>query len=321
VDIDPAAGHQSVSRHTLRQVLLTGLDDVVHFGKTFDRYRQSADGTVTASFEDGTSADGAVLIGADGGNSRVRRQYLPDARRIDTGVRTIAGRLPITAATRALVPTRLFQGPAVVTGTGGTGMFLAAQQFRRPPERFRLDPVDDFISWGLGAGSEKLPAVDLSTLDGAALRSLVLDVIRTWHPSLRELVAATDPTVVTATVIRSAEPVPAWSPSTVTLLGDAIHSMTPARGIGANTALRDAALLTRHLTDAHTRQLPLPEAIGRYETEMTRYGFDAVRASLKALRQQTALDGRVALAASRVGLRILDAIPALKRRAFADLGQ
>jgi len=200
-------------------------------------------------------------------------------------------------------------------------MFLSAQQFRRPPERFRLDPIEDFIAWGLGAGSARLPAADLSVLDGAALRTLVLDVIRAWHPNLRNLVAATDPATITATAIRSAEPVPAWPPSGVTLLGDAIHSMTPARGVGANTALRDAALLTRHLTDAHGGRLPLPEAIGRYEAEMTRYGFDAVRASLKALRQQTALDGRLALAASRVGLRILDAVPALKRRAFADLGQ
>jgi 2-polyprenyl-6-methoxyphenol hydroxylase-like FAD-dependent oxidoreductase len=322
VNVDQVDGHRSVSRHTLRQVLVTDLADVVHFAKTYSHYRQAPDDSVTAVFEDGTSVDGDVLIGADGGNSRVRRQYLPHAKRIDTGVRSIAGKLPITEATRALVPARLLDGPAVISAPGGMGIFLAAQQFQHPPTSLRLDPVKDFISWGLGAKREKMPtATQLSTMDGAALRALVLDVINAWHPNLRKLVASTDPATITVTAVRSAEPVQAWPTSTLTLLGDAIHSVTPARGVGANTALRDAALLTRTLSAAHCGELPLLDAIGRYETEMTRYGFDAVRASLREIKQQTAIESRAALAVARVGLRVLDAVPALKRRAFADLGQ
>src|SRR5579863_8768945 len=48
----------AVDRLRLRQVLLAGLDDVVHFGKEFTRYEQQHDGSVRAYFADGTSATG-----------------------------------------------------------------------------------------------------------------------------------------------------------------------------------------------------------------------------------------------------------------------
>ena len=42
---DPVNSEKSISRMTLRQVLFTGLEDVVHFGTTFKRYEQDPDGT------------------------------------------------------------------------------------------------------------------------------------------------------------------------------------------------------------------------------------------------------------------------------------
>src|SRR5215471_15979145 len=79
-------GARPVSRVALRQILAEGLEDVVAFGKTFESFEAMPDGSVVARFEDGSSAEGDVLVGADGAASRVRRQLLPDARRIDTGV-------------------------------------------------------------------------------------------------------------------------------------------------------------------------------------------------------------------------------------------
>jgi hypothetical protein len=68
-----------------------------------------------------------------------------------------------------------------------------------------------------------------------------------WHPDLRKLLAATDPTTVFSINIKTSVPLEAWEPGLVTCIGDAIHTMTPGRGVGANTALRDALALVKRL--------------------------------------------------------------------------
>src|SRR4029450_9969420 len=117
-DTDPIDSERSVSRMTLRQVLFTGMEDVVQFDKTFTRYDQH-DGKVTAFFSDGTSATGDVLVAADGANSAVRRQYLPHATVKAAGITAVGGKVPITAATKPLLPPNCFQGLSLVFAPKG----------------------------------------------------------------------------------------------------------------------------------------------------------------------------------------------------------
>ena len=320
-DPDPVDGVKSASRISLRQVLLAGLDDVVRFGKAFTHYRREPDGRVTACFADGSTATGDVLVGADGGNSRVRQQYLPDAQRVDTGVTGIQGKVWLTAAVQALLPDRLVAGPVMIPGPRGLGMFLAMHQFQPvPPELAALLGPEaaaqrDYVMWGLLARRTRLPA-DLEQLDAIQLQSLALQRIERWHPNLRRLVGATAPDTVLLTPISTSVPVPAWTASTVTLLGDAIHSMPPTGGVGANTALRDAALLAGELSRAAGGERPLCQAIGDYEAEMRRYGFAAVEDSLRNLRRQQRTANPLALTGMKLALRTVNTIGPLKRRAF-----
>ena len=83
--------------------------------------------------------------------------------------------------------------------------------------------------------------------------------------------------------VRSSVPVLAWPASRVTLLGDAIHAMSPARGSGANTALNDAEELCRALVPAAQPESADPvTAIGADEQKMRDYGYAAVEASRQA---------------------------------------
>ena len=90
------------------------------------------------------------------------------------------------------------------------------------------------------------------------------------HLNIRTFRLATDPTATFPLQIAAAELAPAWQATNVTLVGDAIHAVTPGPRAGANTALRDAMLLSRALSFVRANRVSLRNAVAAYETEMTR---------------------------------------------------
>ncbi|QLY29383.1 FAD-dependent monooxygenase [Nocardia huaxiensis] len=326
---DPAGGgHFGISRITLRQLLLAELGGIVHYGSMFDRYEQRPDGRIEAFFADGSSQIGDVLVGADGGTSRVRAQYLPHAQRIETGIVTIAGKYALTSESRERLDARLLRNPLSVIPPSGCGMFLAPHEFDIPVEAAGLvgneagltpgtlfDNTQPYVFWAFAAKRERY-GTDLERLDAGRLHELAVRMTAGWAPELRRLVAESDSDTATLIPIKTSVPVPQWEPSNVTLLGDAIHSMTPFGGIGANTALRDAQSLCRALVGADRREHGLLEGIHTYETRMIDYGFDAVRTSLTAANQAVS-DSRVARTAGKLFFRTANAIPSMKQRMFS----
>lgn len=324
---DPAARHYGVSRISLREVLLSGLDDVVRLGKTFERYELLPGGGVTAHFADGTSATADLLVGADGANSRVRAQLLPHAAgRVDTGVTAIAGKHRHDAPSAAGLPATLTDDTNIVIPARRGFLFTAVWRHDRRtvaadpamPAGFLLDNTTDYTFWAYADATARFPA-DLAGLTGEQLTALILDRVRDWSPALRQLVAGTDPSTVDVVRMRSATPVDPWPTCAVTLLGDAIHNMTPMAGIGANTALRDADLLRRQLIAVRDGELALVPAVAGYERQMLDHGFAAVRQSLRNTRQAGA-DGRLGRILFRTVLRAVAAVPPLRRLMAASLG-
>lgn len=300
---DPADGQYGVSRTVLRNLLMAGLGDHIRFGGEFERYSVAPDSTVTAHFADGSTANADVLIGADGANSRVRRQYLPHAERILTDAAGIAARLPLDDDTRSRLPSFLTDGMTLVMPKSGSwSMFTSAFAGRRAltsaiaggvalaglglrPDQM-LDSVDDYILCSLIADHRSLPE-NVVDLDGPTLAKLALDMVDDWSPTLRRMVAECDPATIVGMRFRQSTLIDPWPSTTVTVLGDAIHNMTPVGGLGANTALRDAAALARQLVAARDG-LPLLSAIGAYEAQMRDWGYAAVRESGENARRAIA---------------------------------
>jgi 2-polyprenyl-6-methoxyphenol hydroxylase-like FAD-dependent oxidoreductase len=318
---DPIAKHRSVSRITLRQVLLSGLDGVVHFGKAFTCYEERGD-RVVAHFEDGTTAAGDILVAADGGGSRVRRQLLPTAERIDTGVVGIAGKVFLDAPSRSRIAPELLDGMALVSAKGGYSLFVALQEIDAASSSAgnHFDDTRSYLMWALGAQRHKLGLGDAAEeMEGEPLRAVALRAMASWDERFKMLVRLADPSTINALAIRTSRPVAPWSSGRVTLIGDAIHSMTPYRGIGANVALKDAVSLRDALVAVDCGERPLIEAIQAYESRMIDYGFKAVRDSLQAM-QQAMTDNEVARVVSRVAFRTIDRLPPAKRWFARNLG-
>ncbi|MEU7748244.1 NAD(P)/FAD-dependent oxidoreductase [Nonomuraea sp. NPDC049158] len=333
-EADSGPAPLAADRLTLRQILLSGLEDVVTFGKTCTGFENTppddtttnhtaitpshsttatnhsaitpshstanghdtaahdpvatANSRITAHFADGSTVTGDVLVAADGVNSIIRRQLLPHARVIDTGLRQLYGKIPLTAQTRTLFSDDMFNVFTAIVGPGSAFVGVAPVEFPEPVDQavarhapdVRLRDVRDYMTVSFGTRREHLPRTDdeLHQMTGAELRAMVLTLIDGWHPRVQRIVREWDPASIFPAVLRTSVPTEPWPTSAVTLLGDAIHAMSPAGGVGANTALRDAVTLADALNEAsHGR--PLVAALRDYETAMTGYGFAAVRAS------------------------------------------
>jgi 2-polyprenyl-6-methoxyphenol hydroxylase-like FAD-dependent oxidoreductase len=317
---DPALQRRAVGRIALREVLLHGLSDgprgtegVVRWGKEFTGYDHTADGRPRAHFADGGHAVGDLLIGADGSNSRVRRQYLPELHRLDVGVLNIAGRYPLTPQNAARLPATLIDGSVnnIVPPRSGW-MFVSA--WRAPREHGDTD----YAVWAYAAARRTYPS-DVRHLGPEGLRDLVLARIDGWAPALRALVADCDPSTVSPVSLHSMPVLRPWPSSTVTLLGDAIHNMTPMAGVGANTALRDAGVLRRALIEVVAGRRTPVDAIADYEREMRDYANRAIGMSLRNARNAGS-DTRLPRQAFRTMLRVAQAVPPIKRVLFSERG-
>lgn len=327
---------ESVSRMTLRQVLLTGVEDVVNFDKDFSHYEQHDD-KVTAYFTDGTSATGDLLVSAEGASSKVRQQYLPHAKLVDTGLIGVTGKTPLTPETRALLPDRVFRGVTLAHGPKGAICIFHVMRFKWDSNGelkngiggndadaiknwpgMLYDNTRDYIMWGWATSDWWLPD-NVMNMRGREIQDLVIRMTSDWHPNLRRIFELGDPGSSFPLAIRTSEPIEQWKTTNVTLVGDAIHTMTPGRGVGANTALRDARLLTRTLTRAAKGEVALLDAVHEYETTMTTYAWDAVIKSRAQMEGHTAahkggLSGTLARAGMRTFFRVMDNVTPLKRK-------
>ena len=261
-----------ISRGDMRKLFLSGCEANLRWSHNVTGYEVTSSG-VHAIFSDGSkSEEGSMLIGGEGIHSKVAKQLSNGKLKVyDTGARGIHGQAPYRAfkelgegVWRARDDSRLPDGSAVYIITN---------------VRPETDPELQ-IGWTMGAHADTIRAPgDNYALIGKPAADIAKSLTEKWHPKLRPLFTEMNESEAAFWKITCSTPsgVPQWkNEPRVTLIGDAVHSMTPAGGLGANTAVRDSALLGRLLGEAGGFREGLTE---EYEKEMRVYGSEAVAAS------------------------------------------
>ncbi|KAF4633393.1 hypothetical protein G7Y89_g4729 [Cudoniella acicularis] len=261
-----------ISRGDMRKLFMSGCEPFIHWSHHVTSYELTASG-VRAVFADGSkSVEGEMLVGGEGIYSKVAKQLSQGKLKVyDTGARGIHGQAPSTA----------FKGL-------GEGVWRLADDSNPKGKVFvitnvrpgEMDDPNVVFGWTMGAqpGVISVPNDDFSLI-GAPAASIAKALTANWHPRLKPLFEEMAESEAAFWKITCSTPtgVPEWpNEPRVTVIGDAAHSMTPAGGNGANTAVRDSALLGRLLGEAGGYKSGVTAA---YEREMRVYSSEAVKAS------------------------------------------
>lgn len=214
----------------------------IHYGKRLAAIDD--DGTrVSAKFEDGSAAQGDILIGADGIRSRVRRCILPDAPEpAFTGLVGAGGFLPNSA-----VPNVEPNGEHVMHLVYGTKAFIGYAFGDRGTS-------DGAFWWYALARDTPLDAASRAALIGDAGMQALLAAGNNWSPDIRAMLAKTT-RVIPPLDIFDMPSLATWSSGRVALIGDAAHAVSPHSGQGVSMALEDALVMARELRDAPTTEM------------------------------------------------------------------
>ena len=244
-------------RGDLHMALLDGIrrenPDAIQLGRKCVGIAQT-DAGVEIQFEGGGTATAAIVIGADGVQSRVRAALFGADRPEFTGI----------VCWRVLVPRdRVPPGIKLDVGTNWVG------------------PGGHVVHYPV-RGGQLLNLVGLLERDDWRVESWTVqgskdefsNDFRNWHPDIHAMIHSGE--VPYKWALFSRPPMPAWTKDRVTLLGDACHSMLPMLAQGAVMALEDGYVLGRCIKTYGVA----PEALQRYEAARRERANRAVAGSI-----------------------------------------
>ncbi|MDN0193565.1 NAD(P)/FAD-dependent oxidoreductase [Streptomyces sp. S.PNR 29] len=249
-----------IDRGQLRDLLLDSLTEgTVRWDRAVTGVTPLGDGTWRLLFDDGSTEEADLVVGADGAWSRIR-PALSEATPGYNGVTFIEAGFD-DCDTRH---------PALAELVGDGTMLASAGSRALLAQRNSNGHIRVYIAFR--APQDWQMAADVAVDDTAAVRAHLLRMFEGWDESLLNLVRHNDGGFVDRPVFVLPAPHTWEHVPGITLLGDAAHLMPPV-GLGANLAMLDGADLAHALIAEPT----VDDAVRAYETLMLPRSATAAR--------------------------------------------
>ncbi|MBA2535790.1 MAG: FAD-dependent monooxygenase [Rubrobacter sp.] len=214
----------------------------VEYSKRLVDAEATPDGGVLARFEDGTEAEGDLLIGADGIHSCARRIIDPSA----PGVRYI----PVLNIGGFASGVRVQAEPGTFRMVFGKRAFFG----------YSVHPSGKVWWFANPPRADEPSRAELAAISSEQWREMLVDLFAEDDTPAVEIIRAT-PGRLSGWATYDLPSVPTWHRATMIVIGDAAHATAPSAGQGASMAIEDAVVLARCLRD-----LPeIPQAFAIYE--------------------------------------------------------
>jgi len=214
----------SIQRAQLHRILIAAFGGGrVHLGKRL-RSIEEIFAEPRAAFEDGTSASGSILIGADGTRSAARQAIFGDRPMRRTG----------QMCWRGLAD---FELPETFRG--------ATFEMWARASRMGIADVGHGKAYWFLVNRMAEPGRPAS----ATTRGQLIEIARDFPPAASRLIEATPAAAINQVELADLPPRLPWSRGNVCLIGDAAHPTTPNLGQGGAQAVEDAYCLARMLSE------------------------------------------------------------------------
>ncbi len=202
----------------------------VEFGKRLLEAEVAPEGEIVARFEDGTEAEGDLLIGADGVHSRTRRiidPSAPEARYVP--VLNIGG---------------YARGVRVEAEPGTFRMVFGKRAFFG----YAVHPSGEVWWFANPPRAEEPTRAELAAIGTERWRGMLTDLFADDATPAVDIIRAT-PGELAGWATHDLLSVPDWHRGPMIVIGDAAHATAPSSGQGASMAFEDAVVLARCLRD------------------------------------------------------------------------
>lgn len=213
----------AIHRGALQQILYKYVkQENIKLNKNFEEYSQNSDKSIKINFTDGSFVDTGSIIGADGINSKVRKQLFPNSKLRYSGQTCWRGISDYTMKSEL----------------ESVGFTLWGKKLQ-----FGVSKISEGKVYWFAV---KLSEPNLSD-NKENLKNMLLNMFSEFHPLVNDLIEHTQGNNIFRGDLSDLELLDKWNSGNICLIGDAAHSMTPDLGQGGAQAIEDAYYLSQFI--------------------------------------------------------------------------